>query len=90
MDEIVEGRNYFKRAAVRAKTLVKGDPIVGSGLIVLGVYSGNAEVSEIMRGSAKTVSFLRSDPLGRSRHGSRQDRFEARQWIRLGQSQLHR
>ncbi len=61
MDEIVEGRNYFKRAAVRAKTLVKGDPIVGSGLIVLGVYSGNAEVSEIMRGSAKTVSFLRSD-----------------------------
>lgn len=60
-DDIVDGRNYFKRAAVRAKTLVRGDPLVGSGLIVIGVYSGNTEVAEVMRGSAKTVSILRSD-----------------------------
>ena len=54
--DIIDARNYFKRAAVRAKTLVRGDPLVGSGLIVIAVYSGNAEVSEVMRGSAKTIS----------------------------------
>ena len=60
-DDIIDGRNYFQRAAVRAKSLVRGDPLVGSGLIVIGVYSGNAEVAEVMRGSAKTVSLLRPD-----------------------------
>lgn len=61
IDDIVEGRNYFQRSAVRAKSLVRGDPLVGSGLIVIGVYSGNAEVTEVMRGSAKTVRFMRPD-----------------------------
>lgn len=54
--DFIDSRNYFKRSAVRAKTLVRGDPLVGSGLIVIGVYSGNAEVTEVMRGSAKTIS----------------------------------
>lgn len=54
--DIIDARNYFRRSAVRAKTLVRGDPLVGSGLIVIAVYSGNAEVAEVMRGSAKTIS----------------------------------
>lgn len=60
-DDVIDSRNYFKRGAVRAKTLVRGDPLVGSGLIVIGVYSGNTEVTQVMRGSAKTVAVIKPD-----------------------------
>lgn len=62
MDEIIDSRNYFRRSAVRAKTLVRGDALAGSGLIVLNVYSGSgSEVSEIMRGSAMVVRSMNPD-----------------------------
>lgn len=37
MDQILDGRNYFRRTAVRAKTLRRGDVLSQSGLIVLNV-----------------------------------------------------
>lgn len=54
--DAIDVRNYFKCAAARAETLVRGDPPVGSGLIVTVIYSGNAEVFKVMHSSVKTVS----------------------------------
>lgn len=52
----MDGRNYFKKTAVRAKTLIRGDVLVGSGLVVLAVHVNSAqEVSQIMKGSAMVV-----------------------------------
>lgn len=58
----MDGRNYFRPAAVRAKTLVKGDVLVGSGLVILNVYTGSGhEVATVMQGSAMVVPTLAPD-----------------------------
>lgn len=58
----MDGRNYFRPTAVRAKTLVRGDVLKGTGLIIRDVYEGkDHEILDLMRGSALIVPTLGPD-----------------------------